>query len=67
MSDDVAPPIEPTPWSPSQHSGMKCACVSHDARSCFGVRYGIDPDDYEEDDRCDCICHDRDEFEEDDY
>jgi hypothetical protein len=35
----------------------RCACVSWDAHECAQIRYGIDPDDYDLDDQCECACH----------
>lgn len=51
-------------------SGGRCACPRLDAKDCIAVRYGkdlaflLDGDDYEDDDeRCECPCHDEREDE----
>jgi hypothetical protein len=47
MSANPAPPVQCT-----------CVSVGNDARSCYWIRYSVDPDDYDVDDgRCECACH----------
>jgi hypothetical protein len=40
---------------------QKCACVAHDAYSCWGARYGFRSFDvdaiHEDGGPCSCICH----------
>ncbi len=38
--------------------GCGCACVSHDAVVCYRHRYKLDSFDLDEDDFCECLCHD---------
>ena len=46
---------------------MTCACLSYDAMACYRLRYNIDYEDYADpDDACECICHDRQESEDED-
>ena len=55
----------PTPWAPSQHKDMNCACRHWDALDCARARlcpYGSG-EGLHIDDRCDCRCHDHDEDE----
>ena len=56
--------IEWTPWAPLQWRGMKCACRSWEARDCVRARGPCnpfdDPDEMDDDERCECCCHDRD-------
>lgn len=40
---------------------VTCACVSTDARECIRHRYARwDEDDFDEDEACECSCHDDD-------
>jgi hypothetical protein len=57
----------PTPWAPSQHEGMTCACPHWDRYECARSRAegwgGLDhqPGDDWDEEPCDCRCHDLDE------
>ena len=35
----------------------KCACQAIDAAECLRTRYAIDSDDDQDDQRCECYCH----------
>lgn len=39
-----------------------CACAHHDAVLCVAIRYD---DEADRNERCECVCHQRDEDEED--
>lgn len=49
-----------TPWAPSQHKGMSCACWHWDARQCVLARCFYNDRITDDDEECDCCCHDRD-------
>jgi hypothetical protein len=51
---------KPTPWAPAHLDPVFCCCHHWDAWECSRSRYGFGPDYDNEDDRCDCCCHDRD-------
>jgi hypothetical protein len=44
---------------------VKCACADPNATLCHRIRYNIIPEQYgtEEDDACSCICHQQQEFD----
>ena len=46
-------------------TGYGCACVSRDARNCILARYGYVEHDAG-DGRCECLCHQWDDEEDDD-
>lgn len=70
MSEQGKSSVPSTPWAPSQHAGMRCACIRPDALDCVRARTRCGPPfnpEIVEDEPCDCCCHDQDIDEDEGY
>jgi hypothetical protein len=50
------------PQEPKPVGQLRCACVSHDARRCYCLRYAPD-DSMPKDEVCECSCHEPEDYD----